>query len=81
MLAERDLEALVQVATNQDRSELDTLAAVIGQSQIVVAGPVRRLPVGLDDIDIAILDWIAAEGRRAAAFGRRLSSVIQSRKD
>jgi hypothetical protein len=44
-----------------------TLAAVIAHSQIVVpapAAPVRSLPAGFDDVDIAILDWIAAEGRR-----------------
>ena len=66
----------MQVAMNQDRPDLDTLAVVIAHSEIVLAGPVRRLPAGFDDIDIAILDWIAAEGRRAAAFGRRLSLVI-----
>jgi hypothetical protein len=25
---------------------------------------VARLPAGYDDVDVAILDWIAAEGRR-----------------
>jgi hypothetical protein len=51
--------------------DLDMLAAVIAHSQIVVerAGRTRPLPVGFDDVDVAILDWIAAEGRRA---GRRL---------
>jgi hypothetical protein len=49
---------------NQDRLNLNTLAAVITQSQIVVATPVKRLPAGFNQIDIAILDWIAAEGRR-----------------
>ena len=49
-----------------------TLAAVIARSPfVVVAGPrrpvwsARRLPAGFDDVDAAILDWIAAEGRRA----------------
>jgi hypothetical protein len=49
---------------NQDRLNLNTLAAVITQSQIVVATPVKRLPAGFNQIDIAILDWIAAEARR-----------------
>lgn len=51
--------------------DLEMLAAVIAHSQIVVerAGRTRPLPAGFDDVDIAILDWIAAEGRRA---GRRL---------
>lgn len=46
--------------------DLETLAAIIARSPIVVADrtPARRLPAGFDDIDIAILDWIAAEGRR-----------------
>jgi len=60
----------------QDRSDLETFAAVIADSQIIVAGPVSRLPAGFDDIDIAILAWIAAEGRRAVVLGRRLASVI-----
>lgn len=47
--------------------DVGTLAAVIAHSQIVVAVPVadgRRLPVGFDDVDIAVLEWIAAESRR-----------------
>ncbi len=45
------------------------LAAVVAHSQIVVPQPVRAvplLPAGFDEVDIAILDWIAAEGRRAS---------------
>jgi hypothetical protein len=40
---------------------------VIAHSQIVVAQPQRpmpSLPAGFDDSDIAVLDWIAAAGRR-----------------
>ena len=48
---------------------VETLIAVIARSQIVVARPPRRrLPAGFDDVDIAILNWIAAEGRRARSF-------------
>ena len=53
------------IGTN--KSDLATLAAVIARSQIVVAAArsdSRRFPAGFDDIDIAILEWIAAEGRR-----------------
>ncbi len=60
--------------------DCETLAAVIARSQIVVQkmrivvpkaigpkAPSRRLlPAGFDDADVAILEWIAAEGRRAA---------------
>ncbi len=47
--------------------DIETLAAVIARSQIVVADrmPPRRLPAGFDEVDVAMLDWIAAERRRA----------------
>jgi|HubBroStandDraft_6_1064221.scaffolds.fasta_scaffold824484_2 hypothetical protein len=55
-------------------ADLETLATVIARSQIVVADPALRprLPLGFDEVDVAILDWIAAEGRRA---GRRYLPV------
>jgi hypothetical protein len=46
-----------------DRPDLETLAAVIAHSQIVVAAPVRHLPAGFDEADVAILDWIITESR------------------
>ncbi len=49
-------------------ADVETLAAVIAHSQIVVAEPARRCLAGLDEVDLAILDWIIADGRRA---GRR----------
>ncbi len=55
--------------------DLDTLAAAIARSQIVVRQPApgaRRLPLGFEAVDVAILEWIAAEGRRV---GRRLVLV------
>jgi hypothetical protein len=54
---------------------VETLAAVIAHSQIIMAQPRRpvpRLPAGFDDVDIAVLDWIAAEGRR---LGRSLLPI------
>lgn len=54
---------------------LATLAAVIAQSPIIVrqpAMPARPLPAGFEAVDLAILEWIAAEGRHA---GRRLALV------
>jgi hypothetical protein len=48
---------------------LPMLSAVIAHSQIVVMLPdatAQRLPANFDAVDIAILDWIAAEGRRLA---------------
>jgi len=71
------LETAVATAKDQQRPDLEALAAVIARSPIVVArlrsAARRRLPVGLqelgfDELDLAILGWIAAEGRHA---GRR----------
>ena len=53
-MAGLDVEALADV---------ETLAAVIAHSQIVVAEPARRFLAGFDEADIAILDWIIAESR------------------
>ena len=39
----------------------------------MMEGPSKRLPAGFDEVEIAVLDWIAAEGRRA---GR---SIVRSR--
>lgn len=52
---------------NPLNADLETLAMVIARSQIVVAdlAPRQRLPAGFDEVDAAVLDWIAAEGRRA----------------
>jgi hypothetical protein len=64
------LETLV-VRLPAQRPDLEALAAVIARSPIVVARvvarlqPDRRLPAGFEDVDVAILEWIAAEGRRA----------------
>jgi hypothetical protein len=67
---------MAAMASNGQRPDLDTLAAVIAHSQIVVARslarPAARLPAGFEAVDIAILDWIASEGRRA---GRHLAHM------
>lgn len=65
-LHSRQPEAAVAVPKMQF-TDLETLAAVIARSQIVVADRTssRWLPAGFDSVDVAILDWIAAEGRRA----------------
>ena len=46
------------------RPDVDTLAAVIAHSQIVVTAPSRHFLAGFDEADIAILDWIIAESRQ-----------------
>jgi hypothetical protein len=75
------LEGLGDERLGDERAErcgvaMATLVATIAASPIVVtadstatAASQRDVPAGFDAIDIAILDWIAAEGRRA---GRRL---------
>jgi hypothetical protein len=61
----------------QHRPDIETLASVIAHSPIVVARvltqPCRRarlradsLPDGFEDVDLAILRWIAQEGRRVS---------------
>ncbi len=52
---------------DQNGLALETLVAIIAHSQIVVvqpAKPASRLPAGYDEVDISILDWIAAQGQR-----------------
>jgi len=58
----------MEMASHQDRFDLATLAAVIARSQIVLAKaekPLARLPAGFEAVDVAVLEWIAAEGRRS----------------
>lgn len=62
-------------ASIADGTDLATLVVVIARSPIVVArraASAPRLPVGYDGVDVAILDWIAAEGRR---IGRSLARM------
>jgi hypothetical protein len=65
----------MQLGQDQHYPNVGTLAAVIAHSQIVVEASTRsapRLPAGFDDVDLAVLDWIAAEGRR---LGRSLLPI------
>jgi hypothetical protein len=61
--------------------DIETLALFIARSQIVVAARrqdemvaarSRALPTGFDEVDFAILEWIAAEGRRVGRGVPRL---------
>ena len=57
----------MKLPRDQNGLALETLAAMIAHSQIVVVQPARpasRLPAGFDEVDISILDWIAREGQR-----------------
>lgn len=63
-------------------ADIDTFAAalaLVAHSQIVVpaatgegAAGLRPLPAGFDEVDVAILEWIAAEGRRLGRGFARL---------
>jgi hypothetical protein len=56
------------LTTGDTYPDVGTLAAVIARSPIVVqpqASDSGRFPPGFDEVDIAMLEWIAAEGRRA----------------
>jgi hypothetical protein len=49
-------------------SDLQTITRMIARSPITVTTPalaVTRLPAGYDQVDIAVLRWIALESRRA----------------
>jgi hypothetical protein len=52
-----------------ESTKIAVLTALIARSEIVRAPPpgcAPRLPDGFDDVDVAVLEWIAAEGRRVA---------------
>jgi hypothetical protein len=47
------------------RHAIASLSAVVAHSQVTVAHcPTQTLPAGFNSTGIAVLDWIAAEGRR-----------------
>ena len=43
---------------------VETIGEVIARSQIIVSPPVTLLPPGYDEADLAVLNWLAAEGAR-----------------
>ena len=50
-------------------ADLSPFTAAIAHSQILVTmEAAQRFPVGFDDRDVAILQWIAAEGCQARPF-------------
>jgi hypothetical protein len=51
---------------NYINPDLSTLTVTIAHSQIIVTlAAAQRFPAGFDDQDIAVLQWIAAEGHHA----------------
>jgi hypothetical protein len=49
---------------DQNPTSLETIGAVIARSPIIVSRPVTLLPPDFDEADLAVLNWLAAEGQR-----------------
>jgi hypothetical protein len=49
---------------DQNPVSVETIGAVIARSPIIVLPPVTLLPPGFDEVDLAVLNWLAAEGQR-----------------
>jgi hypothetical protein len=49
--------------------DIATITTVIERSSIVVSTAPERLPASYEQVDVAILRWIAAEGRHGRRTG------------
>jgi hypothetical protein len=49
---------------DQNPASLETLVSAIAGSPIVVVPPAPLLPAGFEEVDIAILSWLAGEAAR-----------------
>jgi hypothetical protein len=49
---------------DQNPVSVETITATIAGSPIVVVPPVTLLPAGFEEVDVAILNWLAAEAAR-----------------
>ncbi len=49
---------------DQNPVSVETIAAAIAGSPIVVLPPVALLPAGFEEVDLAVLNWLAAEAQR-----------------
>jgi arsenate reductase-like glutaredoxin family protein len=56
-------EIAMKLSTDQDSLTVEALIAAIARSPIVVSRPATLLPAGFEEVDVAILSWIAAEAR------------------
>jgi hypothetical protein len=50
---------------DQSSASMETLMAEIAHSPIVVRQSAPLLPAGFDEVDVAILAWLAGEAQRA----------------
>jgi hypothetical protein len=62
----------MQILICRGSSLLQAILAMIGRSPIALARPAADLPDGFTERDVAVLDWIAAEGRRIGRGYTRL---------
>jgi hypothetical protein len=49
--------------------DIATITSMIERSSIVVSAAAERLPAGYEQVDVAILRWIAAQGQRGGRAG------------
>ncbi|MGO9047460.1 MAG: hypothetical protein ACLQFW_11305 [Xanthobacteraceae bacterium] len=54
----------MKFSMDQDPVGVEALVAAIARSPIIVLPPVTLLPAGFEEVDVAILNWLAAEARR-----------------
>ena len=54
----------MESSMDQNLVNVETIGAVIARSPIVVPSPVTLLPEGFEEADLAVLNWLAAEGAR-----------------
>jgi hypothetical protein len=54
----------MQILVRGEHSLLQAVLAMIRRSPITFARSAADLPPGFTETDVAVLDWIAAEGRR-----------------
>jgi len=54
----------MKFSMDQDSGGVEALVAAIARSPIIVLPPVTLLPAGFEEVDVAILNWLAAEARR-----------------
>ena len=62
----------MQILVDCEHSLLAAILALIGRSPITVVRQAPNLPAGFTEVDVAILDWIAEEGRRIGRGYARL---------
>ena len=57
-------EAVMKRPMDQTVFGAQTIGEVIARSPIIVSPPVTQLPEGFEEVDLAVLVWVAAEGAR-----------------